>query len=195
MLAAYRLLAEREPHNPAWRAVPVALRKADDDRRAYLMLLNAQVHIAEWNPREQASALEVLALDGMNQEQIGQHPHRSPGWVSKRTRVFDDPVLSGYVQTRKLLPSVAEELLPVTDSATKKRIAEEAVTENLGQYEVKGRVRALRLDRQMLQIGRLTRELLDILSQVDPRHVPVSVTRDLWVLHGRIEVLARGEER
>ncbi len=192
--AAYALLAEREPHNDTWRAIPAVVRTADDDQ-AYLMLLTAQVHFADWAPREQAAALEQLALGGMTLEDIGNRLHRSAGWVSKRMRVFADSVLSGYVQTRRLAPSVAEELLPILDVDTKKRLAAEAVDENLSQDQIKGRVRALRLDRQLSQIGRLSQQLLDILSQIDPRTIPVEATRDLWVIHGRIEVLARGSER
>src|SRR3954470_9400890 len=192
--AAYHLLADRDSFNAAWHAIPAVIRHADDDR-AYLMLLTAQVHFAEWAPREQAAALEQLALGGMTLEDIGTKLHRSTAWVSKRLRVFTDSVLSGYVQSRKLAPSIAEELLPVLDVDTKKRLAAQAADENLSQDQVKGRVRALRLDRQLSQIGRLSKQLLDLLSQIDPRDIPVETTRDLWVLHGRVEVLARGTER
>jgi uncharacterized lipoprotein YmbA len=48
----------------------------------------------------------------------------------------------------------------------------------------------LRLDRQLGQIGKLARQLVELLSAVDAANIPVDATRDLWVIHGRIEKLS-----
>lgn len=186
-LAAFQRLRELEPHQVVWRSIPAVVRTADDDA-AYLMLISSQVHSRSWRPREEAAALERLALGGLNLKQIGERLQRTEGWASKRLRVYADSVLSGYVQTGRLKPAVAEELLPVLDLETKKRLAEEAATAKLSQDQVKGRVRALRLDLQLSQIGKLARQLAELLSSVDPADIPISATRDLMVVHGRIEV-------
>jgi ParB family chromosome partitioning protein len=193
-LAAFKLLAKREPHQVRWRSIPAVIGTFDDDR-SYLALITAQVHTANWQPREQAAALERLALSGLSLRRIGEQLHRDVGWVSRRLRVFADSILSGYVQSGKLAPSIAEELLPVLDTETKRKFAEQAAKEHWSQDQIKGRVRALRLDRQLGQISKVARQLVELLSSVDPRAVPIETTRDLWTLHGRIEVLARGQER
>jgi ParB/RepB/Spo0J family partition protein len=188
-LAAFKLLSEREPHQVAWRSIPAVIRNANDEQ-SYLALITAQVHIANWQPREQAAALERLALSGMTLDEIGERLHRTGGWVSRRLRVFADATLSGYVQTGRLPPSIAEELLPVLDLATKRELAERAIAEHWSQDQIKGRVRALRLDRQVAQIGKLARQLADALSVVDPKDIPIETTRDLMVIFGRIEVIS-----
>jgi ParB/RepB/Spo0J family partition protein len=188
-LAAFKVLAEREPHRIGWRSIPAVIGTLNDDR-SYLALITAQVHIANWQPREQAAALERLALTGMSLTAIGEQLHRNVGWVSRRLRVFADSVLSAYVQTGRLAPSIAEELLPVLDVETKRRFAELAAKEHWSQDQVKGRVRALRLDRQLSQIGKVARQLAGLLSSVDPKDIPIETTRDLMVIFGRIEVIS-----
>ena len=193
--AAYQWLVKQEPHDPRWRAIPAVIRDQTDDDAAMKALISGQVHINQWSPKEEAAALERLVQDGNKPGEVGQALNKSASWASKRLRVYTDSVLSGYVQSGKLKPGIAEELLPVLDLATKKRLADEAARESLSQDQVKGRVRALRLDIQLRQINRLSAQLLELLSSVDPRNVPIEATRDLWTIHGRIEVLARGTER
>jgi len=194
-LAAFKLLAAREPYEPKWRAICATVSHEDDSNTLLRMLISGQVHISDWAPHEESAALEHLVELGYNASEIGESLNKSPSWASKRLRVYNDSVLSDYVQSGKLKTGTAEELLPVVDVDVKKRIAADAVTHNLTQDQVKDRVRALRLDTQLSQVGRLARQLLDILSSINPHTVPIEMARDLWTLHGRIEVLARGSER
>jgi ParB/RepB/Spo0J family partition protein len=187
-LAAFKVLRERAPHEPRWRVIP-ALVKAADDEQALLMMLSSQIHIVNWHPKEQAHLLEQLALSGMTLAQIGQRVNRTEGWVSKRLRVYADSVLSGYVQTSALSPAVAEELLLVLDVDTRKQMAERAVSEQWSQDRARGEARTLRPDKQVSYLGRQARELLNLLSTVDGRTLPIEITRDLWVIHGKIEIL------
>jgi ParB/RepB/Spo0J family partition protein len=193
--AAYQTLAKREPHEPRWLAIPAVVSHEKDADTLLRMLISGQIHINAWSPKEEAAALEQLMQHGYNASQVGAALNKTKSWASKRLRVYNDSVLSGYVQTGSLKPGVAEELLPVLDLDTKRKIAADAATHNLSQDQVKGRVRALRMDRQLAQVGRLARELLDILSSLNPHDVPIEFSRDLWTLHGRIEVLGRGTER
>jgi hypothetical protein len=78
--------------------------------------------------------------------------------------VYSDSVLSGYVQTGQLSTGVAEELLILRDLETRRDFAERAVRESWSQDQARGRVRALRLDLELADVGRLARELHDRLT-------------------------------
>jgi ParB/RepB/Spo0J family partition protein len=190
--AAFLELREKEPHDPQWRSIPAVIRSTDDDDRAFLMLLSSQLHNYSWRPREEAAALERLVLGGRNLKQIGEVLHRTESWASKRLRVYADAVLSGYVQTGKLSTGVAEELLTIVDLATRKEFADRAVQEGWSQDQARGQARSLRLDKQLREVAKRARDLLDILSQVDPSRLPASATKDLWELQQRIVAIGRG---
>lgn len=190
--AAFALLREREPADPQWRTIPAVLRNTDDDDRAFLMLVSSQVHNRDWHPREEAAALERLLLGGRTLKQVGESVHRTEGWASRRLRVYADAVLSGYVQSGKLAATVAEQLLPIRETDIRRDYADRAAREEWSQARVRAEVRKLRLDSQLSQARRMTRDLLEILSAVDPARLPIELTRDLWVLVGAVQQLARG---
>lgn len=190
--AATLALREREPENVAWRSIPAVIRASDNDDRDYLRLISAQVHNRAWRPREEAAALERLVVGGRTLKQVGEVLNRTESWASKRLRVYADSVLSAYVQTGKIPPGVAEELLTVVDVAVRKDLANRAATEHWSQDQARGQVRALRLDRQLREVAKRARELLEILSQVDATRLPASATKDLWTLRGRIDQIGRG---
>lgn len=189
-LAAFGLLREREPHEVQWRTIPSVVRTADDDQ-AELMLIASQVQIAAWKPREEAAALERLVQAGMTLKQVGTAVHRTERWASKRLRVYADPVLSGYVQTGKLPTGVADVLVAVKDVDERRDLAERAAAEGWSQVQAQSELRKRTLGVQLRDIARRAAELADILSSVDPQNLPSGATKDLWLLHGRIEVLAR----
>jgi ParB/RepB/Spo0J family partition protein len=190
--AAFLLLREQHPEDVQWRTIPAVVSSTDDDDRAYLMLLSGQLHNRTWRPREEAAALERLVTSGRNLRQIGEALNRTESWASKRLRVYADAVLSGYVQTGRLTTGVAEELLPVLDVDVRKRFADRAVEEAWSQDHARGEVRALRLDKQLREVAKRARELLTILSSIDPTRLPASATKDLWTLRGRIDQIGRG---
>lgn len=190
--AAFALLREQHPEDVQWRSIPAVIRAAKDDDRAYLMLLSGQLHNRVWRPREEAAALERLVLSGRTLVQIGQALHRTESWASKRLRVYSDSVLSGYVQTGQLATGVAEELLVIKDAPTRKDFAERAVKEGWSQDRARGEARSLRLDKQLREVARRARELLEILSSIEPSRLTPAMTRDLWTLRGRIDVIGRG---
>jgi ParB family transcriptional regulator, chromosome partitioning protein len=190
--AAFLKLREIEPYDVQWRTIPAVVRSAEDDDRAFLMLLSSQVHNRNWHAREEAAALERLVLGGRTLMQVGEVLNRTEGWASRRLRVYADSILSGYVLSEKLAAATAEQLLPVLDPTTRKQLAERAVEECWTQDKTRGEVRALRLDRQIREIAKRARELLEILSQVDPSRLPPGATKDLWTLRGRIDRIGRG---
>lgn len=189
--AAYELLRRAEPHDVQWRTIPAVVRTATDDQ-ADLMLISGQVHIRAWRPREEAAALERLLVAGLNLRQIGEALHRTESWASRRLRVYADSVLSGYVQTAKLNTGVAEVFLPIKDPDERRDLAERAVSEGWSQPQAKAEVRKRALEPQLRDIARRAAELVDVLSSIDPSKLPPGAAKDLWLLHGRIESLARG---
>jgi ParB family chromosome partitioning protein len=191
--AAFEMLQEREPQDVQWRSIPAVVRTADDDR-AFLMLLSSQLHTRSWRPREEAAALERLALGGLTLRQIGERLQRTESWTSKRLRVYADSVLSGYVQSGQLQATIAEELL-VLDAEVKAQFAKLAVSEQWSQAHARAEVRKLTVDLRLRDVGRLTRELLDILSSVEPSRIPIEIARDLQVLRGRIDAMSGREVR
>jgi len=193
--AAFGLLKEREPVDVRWRTIPAVVRTFDDEA-SYLALISGQVHNRGWKPREEAAALERLVVAGRNLKQIGEALNRTESWASKRLWVYSDPVLSGYVQSGKLLTGVAEELLVIRDLDVKRDLAERAAAEQWSQPQARGQVRSLALNRELGSLARRARELVDLLSIVDGRSISVETFADLWTLHGRVEILAaqaRGE--
>jgi len=189
--AAFTVLRERFPEDVQWRTIPAVVRTEQDDDRAFLMLLSSQLHSRAWRPREEAAALERLVIGGRNLQQIGEALNRNESWASKRLRVYADSVLSGFVQAGQIPASVAEELLVVLDVDTKRDLAERAVAEKWSQDQVRGQVRALRLDKQIRDIARRARELLVLLSSIDPSRLPDDAAVDLNLLRRRIVALSR----
>lgn len=189
--AAFQLLREREPHEVQWRTIPAVVRNATDEQ-ANLMLISGQVQISAWKPREEAAALEQLVLGGMNLRQVGEALNRTEGWASKRLRVYADSVLSGYVQSGKLGASIAEVFIAVKDPAERRDLADRAVAETWTQPRAKAELRKISLDSTLRDVAKRAAELAEILGSIDAARLPIGATRDLWVLHGRIEVLARG---
>jgi len=189
--AAFQLLQEQHPLEPQWRTIPAVVRTMDDDQ-SYLALISGQVHNRAWKPREEAFALERLALAGLTLTQIGSSLNRTESWASKRLRVYADSVLSGYVQSGRLSTSVAEEFLIVLDVEVRRDLAERAASESWSQDKARGEVRSLRLDKQLREVAKRARELLEILSVVDVSKLPLADRQTLWTLRGRITALGRG---
>lgn len=190
-LAAVKLLMEAEPHDVQWRSIPAVVRTMDDDDQAYLALLAQAIHSKAWRPREEAAALERLAVEH-TLKQIGAMVHKGESWVGKRLRIYSDSTLSAYVQSGRLSAAVAAELLIVADPAVKRELAERAAAEGWSMDQARAAVRALKVSRQLRELDRQIVMMLDVLATVEGSQLPLSTTRNLWTLHGRIEVLARG---
>ena len=195
--AAFKLLHARNPTVPGWRTIPAVVRAVDDDHRDYLRLLSGQIHAQRWSPREEAAALDQLALAGLRLEQIAAALHRTPSWVSKRLRTYSDAVLSDYVQTRRLPVTVAEELLPISDRTTRRALAERAVAEAWGQTRARAEVRKAKQDDSSstraapeLATDELAHEVcrwVRVLSGVDSSEVTQQLVAELQALRPLID--------
>lgn len=188
--SAFLLLAEREPYEVRWKSIPAVVRDFDDDT-AFLALVSSQVHNRAWQPREEAAALERLAVAGMTLKEIGARLHRTESWASKRLGVYSDSVLSGFVQTRRLAATVAEELRVIADPTTRREYAERATAEGWSQAHARTEVRKLRASVQVRQLSRRARELRDLLSRVPAADIPATDAEELLRLARLIMRLAK----
>jgi ParB/RepB/Spo0J family partition protein len=194
--AAYLWLREQQPFETRWLAIPAVVRTEDDEDRALRMLISSQLDTRAWRPREEASMLERLMVSYRSLKRVGEALHRTESWASKRLRIYADSVLSAYVQSGRLLPGVAEELLPVLNPELRKEFAERAVAEGWSQEQARSRVRALRAVTRLADLDKKVLELVDVLSSVNRSQITIGNFRNLQVLRGRIESLeaeARGE--
>jgi ParB family chromosome partitioning protein len=133
-----RLAALREIQ---WSEVPAVVRDETADR-AYLLTLIENLQRDDLSPREEADALaELVRARDWSTHQVADAIKRSQAYVSKRIRVFDDPVLRPVVLESRLSVSAAEELLAVNAEA-RKRILDAALTNGWDQAHVRAAVRA-----------------------------------------------------
>src|SRR4030088_2947325 len=96
-----------------WESIPATVRSEAADE-AYLLTLVENLQRQDLSPREESAALEVLVRErGWNTRQVATAIERSPAFVSKRLRVFEDPAIGPAVLANKLSVSAAEELLSV----------------------------------------------------------------------------------
>ena len=120
-LAAARLLG--------WSEIPAAVRGVRSDDDAFLLTLTENLQRDDLTPREESRALEILVRErGWSTRQIASAVKRSPAFISKRLRVFEDDVLAPLVLRGSLAVSVAEEVLPLP-AAERSRLARQAAAE------------------------------------------------------------------
>jgi ParB family chromosome partitioning protein len=94
-----------------WSTISAIIRSEGQDD-GYLLTLVENLQREDLSPREQASGLEVLVREqGWSTRQVAAAIQRSQAFVSKRLRVFEDPMLAPAVLANQLSVSAAEELL------------------------------------------------------------------------------------
>src|SRR5262245_62052463 len=127
-LSAVRLLG--------WSEIPALVRVAGADE-AYLLTLVENLQRDDLSPREQSRALETLVRErGWSTREVAAAVKRSPAYVSKRLRVFEDPVLAELVVANRLSVSAAEELLPLPEPH-KRALAQRAADEGWEPHQVR----------------------------------------------------------
>lgn len=127
LIAGHRRLAAAR--SLGWSEIPAVVRGVRTDDDAFLLTLTENLQRDDLTPREQSRALEILVRErGWSTRQIASAVKRSPAFVSKRLRVFEDDVLAPLVLRGSLAVSVAEELLPLAP-AERARLARQAAAE------------------------------------------------------------------
>jgi ParB family chromosome partitioning protein len=191
--AAFRILQQSAPDEACWQTIPAEVRVEDDDR-AYLAMLSAQVHMRAWTSLQEAAALERLAAAGLTLTEIAALVHKTPAWASKRLRIYADPVLSSRVQTGQLAPGVAEELLPIHELAQRQALAQQAVAEAWSQPVARAEARRVREREQVPTIAQRLCALSEFLMRMDAQTISPEDVRQLEKLRERIDALLTGNE-
>ncbi len=106
-------------------------------------------------------------------------------YVSRRLRVFDDPVLAPLVLSNRLSVSTAEELLREPNADARRELAEQAVNERWERPQVRAalakRNAALQHQSSPQLAGRI-RALYEELVRTDPTLVSTRARRELFRL-------------
>jgi ParB family chromosome partitioning protein len=127
-----------------WMEIAAVVRDETDDQ-AYILTLVENLQREDLTPREEAAALEVLVRErGWSTRQVGEAIKRSPMYVSRRLRVFDDLVLAPLVLRNEVAVSTAEELLREADPTSRSELATQTARERWTQGDARRAVAARR---------------------------------------------------
>jgi ParB family transcriptional regulator, chromosome partitioning protein len=169
----YELIAGHRRYSAAkllgWTEIAAVVRD-ETDEQAYILTLVENLQREDLSPREEAAALEVLIRErGWTTRRVGQEIKRSHMYVSRRLRVFDDPVLAPLVLERGLPVSTAEELLRVANAKQRQELAQQAVD---GRWERRQVRAALSLERSVptghhRELERLLRQLNSAMASME----------------------------
>jgi ParB family chromosome partitioning protein len=123
-----------------WTTITGFVRSVNADE-AYLLDLIENLQREDLSPAEEADAFgELIRTRGWTVQQVADSVKRSVAYVSKRVRVFDDPLLRAAIVDRGLPVSTAEELLaaPVGERG---ELIERALAERWDQVRARAEVR------------------------------------------------------
>jgi len=177
-----------------WTTIPAVIRKAGDDEAAVLMLVE-NLQRSDLKPSEEAAALEALVRErGWTTRQVAEAINRSQAYVSKRLRVFDDPLLGPAVLANELSVSAAEELLGL-DEERRYALLSQAIEHHWNRQQVRsaaaGRFAANRPGGRAPGLTRMIRDLRSTLRDVEPDDLREVDRRELRLLFGELAMLAR----
>jgi ParB family chromosome partitioning protein len=178
-----------------WAEAPAIVRAADVDQ-AYVLTLVENLQRADLRPTEEAAALEILVRErGWTTRQVAAAINRSQAYVSKRLRVFDDPLLAPAVLANQLSVSAAEELLTLAEPRRY-----ELLSEAVAHHWDREMIRSAARQRFAANQGRgarppgLTRRIhqfrVDV-RDVAPDQLTEADRRELRLLFSELTLLAR----
>jgi ParB family chromosome partitioning protein len=137
-----------------WTSIDAFVRSVGADD-AYVIDLVENLQREDLSPEEEADALvELVRTRGWTLDQVAEAVKRSPGYISKRVRLFEDPALREAVLQRGLAVSTAELLLGV---AAKQRSAliERAIAEQWDQMRVRDELQSAQSTAELKQPSKL----------------------------------------
>jgi ParB family chromosome partitioning protein len=173
-----------------WSEIAAVVREEDADG-AYILTLVENLQREDLTPKEEAAALEVLIRERKwSTRQVGEAIKRSPIYVSRRLRVFDDPMLSPLVLANELTVSTAEELLREPDADARRELAHQAVSERWARPQVRDALekRNAALQQVSPRLASRLRALADELSDVEAASLSAREQREVRHLY---QVLTR----
>jgi ParB family chromosome partitioning protein len=179
-----------------WTEIEVAVR-GDVEEQAYILTLVENLQREDLSPREEAGALEVLVRErGWTTVQVAAAVKRSQAYVSKRLRVFEDPVLAPAVLANKVSVSTAEELLSVPEPQ-RYELLQMAVERGWDRVDLRTAARRLfaaNTRRPSTRPPGLTKRLHDlrvVLREVEAHDLTEADRRELRGLFSELSMLAR----
>jgi ParB family chromosome partitioning protein len=133
-MRAARLLGLRE--------VPCIVREASDEV-AYVEALIENLQRENIAPSEEARALEYLLRErNISQRELARLIHKDVSYVSRRVRVYNDPVMRDAVQAGQMPVSTAERLLAIKDPSRRRVVLRQTIEERLTQQDIRRRLMA-----------------------------------------------------
>jgi len=175
--------------------VAAIVRCADVDQ-AYVLTLVENLQRADLRPTEEALALETLVRErGWTTRQVAAAIKRSQAYVSKRLRVFEDPLLAPAVLANQLSVSAAEELL-ATNENVRYELLSKAIEQGWDRLQVRAAAhgRAPRIRPRGARPRGLTRRIhqfrVDV-RDVRPDQLTEADRRELRQLFSELAMLAR----
>ena len=81
-----------------WNAIPAVIDSNMDDRKAYILMLQENIHRKDFSQFELAHAIRKLRSDGLSDDEIAEQFGKSPSWV----RMF--------ISITDITPELAEEI-------------------------------------------------------------------------------------
>lgn len=131
-----------------WTTIPAFVRSLSSDD-AYLVDLIENLQRKDLSPEEEADALrELVRTRGWTLQQLAAALKRSVGYVSKRVRVFEDPMLREAIAIRGLPVSTAEELLSAS-AEQRPALIERAILEHWDQIQARDALRSEDSDKDL----------------------------------------------
>ena len=125
-----------------WISIPAFVRNVGADD-AYVIDLVENLQRQDLSPEEEADALgELIRTRGWTLDQVAEAVKRSPGYVSKRVRLFQDPELRDAVARRGMPVSTAELLLGVA-AEQRPALIERALAEQWDQMRIRDELQSV----------------------------------------------------
>jgi ParB family chromosome partitioning protein len=191
VVAGHRRLAA--VHSLGWSDIPAVVREADDGE-AFLLTLVENLQRADLTAREESRALEALVRErGWSTRQVAEAIKRSPAYVSKRLRVFEDAVLAPLVLQNRLTISAAEELLTLSPER-RKVLAARAADQQWDHARVRAAAQGRRDKGGAASRGgmvRSARALRSALRDVQAHELTEAQRRELRLLFMDLALLAK----
>lgn len=164
-----------------WETIDCVIREAEPDE-AFILTLVENLQRDDLSAREEAAGLEMLLRDrSWSTNQVAEAVKRSPSFISKRLRVFDDPILAPYVLRNQVPVSVAEETLTLGPS-DRRTLIEQAANGQWTRADVRRAVVAIlqpNLGRRPHGLTRLIRELRLTLERLLPQDLTEADRKEL----------------
>jgi ParB family transcriptional regulator, chromosome partitioning protein len=191
VVAGHRRLAAVQ--KLGWVDIPALVREADDGA-AFLLTLVENLQRSDLSAKEESRALETLVRErGWSTRQVADAIKRSPAYVSKRLRVFEDAVLAPLVLQNRITISAAEELLTVNPER-RKLLAERAADERWDHATVRASVKNKHhrgRDAHRSGVLRYARGLRSALRDVRPYELTDAQRRELRLVFMDLALLAK----